>query len=54
VVGGRIIVIKKHLGIVVLVLFITNQSQAKVKYKDINCANAFYEDSIQSWVEILY
>ena len=39
---------KKLLGIVVLVLFITSQGQAKVKSKDINFANAFYEDSIQS------
>jgi len=39
---------KKILGIVVLVLFITSQGQAKVKSKDINLANAFYEDSIQS------
>ena len=31
-----------------LVLFITSQGQAKVKSKDINFANAFYEDSIQS------
>ena len=47
-VGGRVIVMKKILGIVVLVLFITSQGQAKVKSKDINFANAFYEDSIQS------
>ena len=39
---------KKILGIVFLVLLITNQSQAKVKSKDINFANAFYEDSIKS------
>ena len=39
---------KKLLGIVFLVLFITSQGQAKVKSKDINFAKAFYEDSIQS------
>ena len=39
---------KKLLGIVVLGLFIASQGQAKVKSKDINFANAFYEDSIQS------
>tara|TARA_B100001245_G_scaffold19784_1_gene12963 strand:- start:1313 stop:1810 length:498 start_codon:yes stop_codon:yes gene_type:complete len=39
---------KKLLGIVFLVLFITSHGQAKVKSKDINFANAFYEDSIQS------
>ena len=42
------IVMKKLLGIVCLVLFITSQGQAKVKSKDINFAKAFYEDSIQS------
>jgi len=40
--------VKKILGIVCLVLFITSQGQAKVKSKDINFAKAFYEDSIQS------
>ena len=39
---------KKLLGIVCLFLFITSQGQAKVKSKNINFANAFYEDSIQS------
>ena len=36
------------IGIVFLVLFLTSQGQAKVKFKDINFANAFYENSIQS------
>jgi len=39
---------KKLLGIVVLGLFIASQGQAKVKSKDINFANDFYVDSIQS------
>jgi hypothetical protein len=39
---------KKLLGIVVLGLFIATQGQAKVKSKDINFANDFYVDSIQS------
>ena len=39
---------KKLIGLIFLVLFITSQGQAKVKSKDINFANAFYEDSIQS------
>ena len=39
---------KKLIGTIFLVLFITSQGQAKVKSKDINFANAFYEDSIKS------
>ncbi len=39
---------KKLIGTIFLVLFITSQGQAKVKSKDINFANDFYEDSIQS------
>ena len=39
---------KKLIGTIFLVLFITSQGQAKVKSEDINFANAFYEESIQS------
>ena len=39
---------KKLTGTIFLVLFITSQGQAKVKSEDINFANAFYEESIQS------
>ena len=39
---------KKLIGLIFLVLFITSQGQAKVKSKDINFANAFYEGSIHS------
>ena len=39
---------KNFLGILILALFITSHVQAKVKSTDINFANHFYVDSIQS------
>ena len=39
---------KNFLGILILALFIANHVQAKVKSTDINFANHFYVDSIQS------
>ena len=44
---------KKILGILVLVLFITSQSQAKVKSKDINFLGNFYTTEIKSCKALL-